>query len=196
MGKWISYIASLAIISSMSVTGLAEETTPEAMTSVNVTQSGTTEYAKVIATYQPSEIENVYCVDMEWTAMNFTYHAGSKGKWNTQTHRYENADMGEWTADSQGTITIKNRSNVGVQVTIAYKGTNAYRDAQILISDSEANFSSQMTDNLVSADSSVEGESELPVVGTYTVKPSGTLPEGTTNAEIGTLTVSLANTGN
>ncbi len=118
------------------------------------------------------------------------------GKWNTQTHRYENADMGEWTADSQGTITIKNRSNVGVQVTIAYKGTNAYRDAQILISDSEANFSSQMTDNLVSADSSVEGESELPVVGTYTVKPSGTLPEGTTNAEIGTLTVSLANTGN
>ena len=196
MRKWISYIASLAIISSMSVTVLAEETTPEAMTSVNVTQSGTTEYTKVIATYQPSEIENVYCVDMEWTAMNFTYDAGSKGKWNAQTHRYENADTGEWTADSQGTITIKNRSNVGVQVTIAYKGTNAYRDAQILISDSEANFSSQMTENLVSADSSVEGESELPVVGTYTVKPSGTLPEGTTNAEIGTLTVSLANTGN
>lgn len=196
MRKWISYIASLAIISSMSVTALAEETTPEAMTSVNVTQSGTTEYTKVIATYQPGEIENVYCVDMEWTAMNFTYNAGSKGKWNTQTHRYENGDTGEWTADSQGTITIKNRSNVGVQVTIAYMGTNAYRDAQILISDSEANFSSQMTDNLVSADSSVEGESELPVVGIYTVKPSGTLPEGTTNAAIGTLTVSLANTGN
>lgn len=195
MRKWISYIALLAMINGMNTAVVAEETTPEA-TNISVTQPGTTAYVSVIATYQPREIENVYCVDMEWTAMNFTYDAGSKGTWNAQTHQYENADTGEWTADSQGTITIKNRSNVGVQVTIAYMGTNGYQNAQILISDSAANFSSLMTENLASADNSVDEESGLPIAHTYTVKPSGTLPEGTTNAAIGTLTVSFANTGN
>ena len=196
MRKWISYIASLAIISSMSVTALAEETTPEVTTSVNVTQSETTEFVYVTGTYQPGTME-VYCVDLEWTAMNFTYNSGSKGNWNAQTHQYENATVGSWTPESKGAITVKNRSNVGINVTIAYQKAEAYQDAQILISDSaETNYLPQMTENLASADNGVDGEAGTPVTGTYTVMPSGTLPEGTANAEIGTLTVSLINAGN
>ena len=197
MKKWISYIASLAIISSMSVTALAEETTPEETTSVKITQSETTEYVVVTGTYQPGAMEEVYCVDMEWTAMNFTYDGGSKGDWNPKTHQYENTTVGSWTPESKGSITIKNRSNVGINVTIAYQKAEAYQDAQILISDSAAtNYLPQMTENLASADNGVDGEAGTPVTGTYTVMPSGTLPEGTTDAEIGTLTVSLISAGN
>lgn len=179
----------------MSVAALAEETTPET-TSVSVTQSGTTEYAKVMATYQPGTME-VYCVDLEWTAMNFTYNGGSKGDWNAQTHQYENATVGSWTPESKGAITVKNRSNVGINVTIAYQKAEAYQDAQMMISDSsENNFLPQQTENLASADNGIDGAAGTPVIGTYTVMPTGTLPEGTTNAEIGTLTVSLINAAN
>lgn len=64
----------------------------------------------------------VISVDISWDSMEFTYTAPSKGTWNPETHKYENATEGGWAAAS-GTdpkITVTNHSSIAVKVSFAF----------------------------------------------------------------------------
>ena len=58
----------------------------------------------------------VYRVDVEWTALEFTY---TEGSWNAESLTYE-GDWNDWETNPP-TITVKNRSNAAVLVTPTFK---------------------------------------------------------------------------
>lgn len=62
-------------------------------------------------------------VDIAWDNMEFTYDAGNKGTWNSETHTYDNVKAAGW-KDEQKAITITNHSNTGVAASFTFAGTN------------------------------------------------------------------------
>lgn len=79
--------------------------------------------ADVNVTYNPATDDTttvVYSVDVAWTAGTFTYNAGTN-KWDPETHSYATSNRdGQWTANTEGSVTVTNHSNAAVAVTVAY----------------------------------------------------------------------------
>lgn len=136
----------------------------------------------------------VYGVDISWGSMVFTYTDSSKGTWNAQTHKYENAAEAAWTCDEgANVITVTNHSNAGIVVTPSYTKGENYEDANMTFD--------KTTLTLATADNGENGAAGTATNGTITVTASGTLTKddkttadgGTT---IGQITLTLKDAGN
>ena len=113
MKKLLAGMLSLALAASMSITVFAAETS---------TGGGDTSIT-VNGKYQAgAEATEVISVDLAWDAMDFTYTAPSKGKWNPKTHAYENGDEGGWapTNGANPKIAVTNHSNVDVKASFSF----------------------------------------------------------------------------
>lgn len=118
----------------------------------------------------------VYCVDIEWGDLDFTYHAEKGAIWNPETLTYSEVEPAYW--EGEGTITVTNSSNTKISATPKYVCADGYRDAAMTFD----------TDKLKVA----SAESGTAQVGTITVTPSGFLPAMEDSDTIGTITLTIA----
>jgi len=173
MKKVISLILALVMIMSLSVTAFAAE---------GVTNGGT-DTSDVKGTYSSTATVTVYSVDIAWEGLSFTYNGAFEGTWNPESHEYENATAAGWAAGN-GTITVTNHSNTEITATPSYTAKDGYESAGM-------NFSTAAL-KVATADNGVDGAAGTAVTGTITVTPTGSLPEGTENATIGTITITIS----
>lgn len=139
--------------------------------------------AEVKGTYTSAEEpEKVYSVDLSWAGMTFTYQEASKGTWDPKEHKYTNAGTAEWSG--QGTITVVNHSNAAIEVVPTYTPETAYQTADMRFSAAKLQVAS--ADNAEGENGNGTSKS-----GTITVTPTGSLPAGTNNVKIGTITLSI-----
>ena len=173
MKKIVSLILALAMVMSLSVTAFAAE---------GVTNGGT-DTSDVKGTYSSTATVTVYSVDIAWEGLSFTYNGAFEGNWNPETHEYEDATAAGWAAGN-GTITVTNHSNTAITATPSYTAKNGYETAGVSFSTSAL--------NVATADNGVDGAAGSAVTGTITVTPTGSLPEGTEDAVIGTITITIS----
>lgn len=118
----------------------------------------------------------VYCVDITWSDLDFTYHAEKGAVWDVETLKYSEETPAYW--EGEGTITITNRSNTNISATPAYAPAEGYGDADMDFS----------TDELKVASAEI-GTAQS---GTITVTPNGFLPAMNEADTIGTITLTIA----
>lgn len=171
MKKTIAIVLTLALLLSLTVTVFA------------ATLEGSNESASqvVTGTYTAKETRTVYSVDITWSSMEFTYNEAYKGEWNPSTHKYENATAASWSGT--GTITVTNHSNTAITAVPSYKANDAYKAAGMSFDVASL--------NVATADNGVNGAAGTAQTGIITVTPNGSLPSGTKNAEIGTITITI-----
>ena len=173
MKKIISLILALAMVMSLSVTAFAAE---------GVTNGGT-DTSDVKGTYSSTATVTVYSVDIAWEGLSFTYNGAFEGNWNPETHEYEDATAAGWAAGN-GTITVTNHSNTAITATPSYTAKDGYESAGVSFSTNAL--------NVATADNGIGGAAGTAVTGTITVTPTGSLPEGTKDAVIGTITITIS----
>jgi hypothetical protein len=173
MKKMLSLVLVLTMILSLSVTVFAADGVA----------NGGTDFSEVKGTYSSQTTVTVYSVDIAWEGLTFTYNGEFEGRWNPQTHEYEDGTAAGW-ASGSGTITVTNHSNTAITAVPSYVAATGFESAGM-------NFSTD-TLQVATADNGVDGEAGSAVVGTITVTPTGSLPEGTSGATIGTITITIS----
>lgn len=126
MRKLIALFMAVATILSMSVVAFAAEspvkidTTDENELNQSIPLEVTINY---VADPDNGVSTTVYCVDVTWEGLEFTYHEELAPVWNPETCVYEDGEDAYW--EGEGTITVTNRSNATLQV----KYSNVYTQA-------------------------------------------------------------------
>lgn len=172
MKKILALILASTMTMSLSVTAFA----------AGGITSGGTDSSDVKGTYSSEATVTVYSVDIAWEGLSFTYNGAFEGNWNPETHEYEDVTAAGWAAGN-GTITVTNHSNTDITATPSYTAKEGYESAGM-------NFSTSAL-QVATADNGVDGAAGSAVVDTITVTPTGSLPEGTEDATIGTITITI-----
>lgn len=169
MKKIFAVILSVVMLMCLSVTAFA----------ANVTDQGTGSYSgNVTGSYVAGGSGGtVYSVDIAWEGLSFTYQAAGE-QWDPSTHQYVEHGTAGWASDT-GTITVTNHSNAAITATPSYQAATGYETANVTFSTDALNVISAATNNKAET-------------GTITVTPTGTLPEETTGATIGTITITIS----
>ncbi len=173
MKKILSLILALALVMSLSIPAFAAE---------NIANGGT-DSSDVKGTYSAKATVTVYSVDIAWAGLEFTYNGAFEGKWNPETHQYDEGTAAGW-AEGNGTITVTNHSNTGITATPSYTAKEGYEAANMTFSTSAL--------EVATAANGIDGAAGTAVTGTITVTPAGSLPEGTEGATIGTITITIS----
>lgn len=171
MKKIVSTLVALSLVLTPATGVMAAE---------NVSKGGS-DSADVTGTYKSQETASVYSVDLAWEGLNFTYNDAYQGDWNPKTHTYENSRDAAW--ESEGKITITNHSNAGITVSMSYEPKPAFETASMVFDKNDV--------EVATADNGTNNKPGQAVKQEVTVTPTGTLPENTQNAVIGTITVSV-----
>lgn len=156
---------------------------------LNSTEAGSNSTEQQITgTYVDNTEAIVYSVDITWSDFNFEYNTGSKGAWNPTTHSYSEAKPNGW-GDQKGTITVTNHSNADVKYTITYnKGDSTYDNFYLTCNKGWTRPMTSTGGNIQSAVGTAVENAPSHNLAFY---PGGTLPKGTDNATIGSLTVAI-----
>lgn len=168
MKKLIALLLVIAMVMGVSIT--ASATTVEAPGDVNMDVTGS-----YVAGYESNGI--VYCVDIAWENLDFTYYAEKGAVWNPETLKYSNVEKAHW-AEGTGTITVTNRSNTKITAVPEYTPEDGYQNANMSFDTALLRVAS--------------AESGTAQSGTITVTPSGYLPAMEESATIGVITITIA----
>lgn len=162
--------------------------TPVSAATLTSTEDGSNSVTQSVrGTYNDNSGAVVYSVDIEWSDFNFEYNTGSKGVWNPSKHEYSEAKPLGW-GEQSGTIKVTNHSNAGVKYTIAYNKGDSQYDGFYLARGKGSSAMKPMTSPIASAEYTTVDEAPSHRITLY---PGGTLPEGTDNAVVGTLTLTI-----
>ncbi|MBR4077655.1 MAG: hypothetical protein IKK17_03515 [Oscillospiraceae bacterium] len=172
MKKTISVLLTLVLMLSLSVTAFAAD----------ATVAPATDSADINATYVAGAAGGVvFSVDIEWSAMNFTYQAAGQPVWDPETHNYSEAIPEKW--EGSGTVTITNHSNTALDVTPSYAMDSGYEATELNFTvDGEAVNGAVIVESAADTNAAVEK--------VITVTPKGKLASGA-NGKIGTVTVTV-----
>ena len=167
MKKLISLALAIVMVMCLSTTAFA--TTAEAPGDYT---------AEVTGSYVPGNEGSgiVYCVDIAWGDLNFTYHAEKGAVWHTDSLTYSKGEDAYWVGES--TITVTNRSNTKISVEPKYAPATGYEGAGMTFGTNKLKVAS--------------AELGTAQTGTITVKPNGYLPAMDASATIGTITLTIA----
>ncbi|MCD7957004.1 MAG: hypothetical protein LUG93_14905 [Lachnospiraceae bacterium] len=92
--------------------------------------------ADVTATYESSETEIIYSVDITWGSLEFTYTEAGAQTWDPSTHTYSEAEEGGWSYEEGSNIlTITNHSNSAVAGTVKCETNETYAETITLSMD-------------------------------------------------------------
>lgn len=167
MKKLVSLALAVITILCLSVPAFATEVTEGGDYTAEVTGS-------YIAGIEGSN--TVYCVDITWDDLDMTYHAAKEAVWNTDDLKYSEVTPAYW--EGKGTITVTNRSNIGISATPSYSAAAGYSNANMTFS----------TDKLRVSTAEFGTEHS----GSITVTPTGWLPSMDESDTIGTITLTIA----
>ena len=127
----------------------------------------------------------VYSVDIEWSNFNFEYNKGSKGAWNPATHSYSEPKPAGW-GDQTGTIKMTNHSNADVGYTLSCEVDSKYSD--FYLGTSKDSMLGSTTGTLKTAEKTAVDNAPSKQL---TIYPGGSLPAGTNDANVATLTITI-----
>lgn len=176
MKKILSFALVLVMIFGLSVTAFAAE---------EITNTNDSSSTDVHGTYiAGTSGGTVFSVDISWSDMNFTYYGASSPVWDPVTHTYSGEEREAGWADSDACIELSNHSNAHIFVNLVYYAKDGYKDARVLFEHNGAYIG--RADNGLGKDGT-----GLPQTVRIGITPSGVLPEGTQDALIGSITVSL-----
>ena len=153
---------------------------------LNSTEAGSnTSDQQVKGTYIDDTDAIVYSVDIEWSNFNFEYNKGSKGVWDPTTHSYSEAKPTGW-GDQTGMVKMTNHSNAKVGYTLTCTVNSAYSDFYLGTSKG-----SMLGQTIGSIDSAEKTTVENAPSKELTIYPGGSLPAGTKDADVATLTITI-----
>ena len=201
--KTTALLTAAAMCASMTnVASVAAETINE--------NQGTASQA-VRGTYVEGTAVTVYRVDIVWDSLDFTYKAGESRIWDPDTHTYTTDSSTGWfnaNGDQSSTITVTNHSNTAIDATVGFKRASdefyqvmsVYMYNDSIWHEDKGFTSGDMYDvaaALSLADASVESEGNPDAAPSAYVEFGmysyglGTVPDFGTNAQIGTVTVTI-----
>ena len=173
MKKIIAMLLAIVMVCALSVSAFAD-------TQNNLTDNTTSD---VKGTYnQSAHAETAYVIEITWGAMQCTYNVDTK-YWDTDTHTWENPAEGAYWSYSGNTIKVVNNSSVGITVTPAFDAEDAYNGIT-------GSFTGLDEEKAYATAAQPAGGVETEVNLTLTLE--GELAEGTNNAVIGSITLTLA----
>ena len=153
---------------------------------LNSTEAGSnTSNQQVKGTYTDDTNVTVYSVDIEWSNFNFVYNKGSKGTWDPATHKYSEPKPAGW-GDQKGTIKMTNHSNANVGYTLSCEVDSKYSD--FYLGTSKDSMLGSTTGTLKTAENTAVDNAPSKQL---TIYPGGSLPAGTNDANVATLTITI-----
>lgn len=161
-------------------------TSVSADTLSSTTAGSNTSKQQVTGTYRDDTNATVYSVDIEWSNFNFEYNKGSKGAWDPATHTYSEPKPAGW-GDQKGTIKMTNHSNANVGYTLSCEVDSKYSDDFYLGTSKDSSLGST-TGTLNTAENTAVDNAPSTQL---TIYPGGSLPAGTNNANVATLTITI-----
>ena len=171
MKKRLAMILALAMM--MSTTAVAAD----------VEAAGGSSDASVKATYEEGTDASavIFSVDIEWEGLSFTYYEESNPVWDPTTHDYTSGEYQAegWDKSQAGTVTVTNHSNTDILANFTYGAKSGFESATMNFDFAQIYVASPVADKTEKTSSN-------------SVVPGGTLPEGTEDAEIGTITVTIS----
>lgn len=176
MKRTAALVLTMALLCATAVTAFAEST---------ITGKGNSDSAEVKGTYVAGGTsDTVYSIDVAWGSMEFTYTDASEGKWNPETHDYDNAVPAAWSCKKgDNEIVVTNHSNTGVTVLFGYTPAEGYAITGSFSGDAK-----------LTLDSAVDTAYAEAPTGKAALTLSGALSsDKTAPTKIGTVTVTLAN---
>lgn len=158
----------------------------------STTAGSNTSSQQVKGTYRDDNTNvTVYSVDIEWSNFNFVYNKGSKGAWNPTTHTYSEKTPTGW-GDQTGTIKMTNHSNAGVGYTLSCEVNSKYSD-DFYLGTSKDSMLGTNTGTLKTAEGTTVTNAPSKQL---TIYPGGSLPAGTNDANVATLTITIGASSN
>lgn len=162
-------------------------TSASAATTLSSTEAGSNSSNQPVkGTYVDNSETKVYRVDIEWSNFNFEYNTGSKGVWNPDTHSYSEAKPEGW-GDQTGTIKMTNHSNAAVGYTLTCTVNSAYKNDFYLGTSIGSKLGQDIGTLKTAENTTVENAPSEQL----TIYPGGSLPTGTKDAEVATLTITI-----
>lgn len=161
-------------------------TSVSADTLSSTTAGSNTSNQQVTGTYRDDTNATVYSVDIVWSNFNFEYNKGSKGAWDPATHTYSEPKPAGW-GDQTGTITMTNHSNADVRYTLSCEVDSKYSDDFYLGTSKDSSLGST-TGTLNTAENTAVDNAPSTQL---TIYPGGSLPAGTNDANVATLTITI-----
>ena len=159
--------------------------TVSADTLSSTTAGSNTSNQQVKGTYRDDTNATVYSVDIEWSNFNFEYNKGSKGTWDPATHKYSEPKPAGW-GDQTGTIKMTNHSNADVGYTLTCSVDSEYSD--FYLGTSKDSMLGSTTGTLKTAENTAVEDAPSTQL---TIYPGGSLPAGTNDANVATLTITI-----
>ncbi len=95
-----------------------------------IKEIGGTASQEVKAKYTANqEAQTVYSVDIAWGSMEYTYTIESEGKWNPDTHQFdEKSGTGSWScSEGADKVKVTNHSNAAVNAEFDYEAEGEYK---------------------------------------------------------------------
>lgn len=121
----------------------------------------------------------VYSVDITWDELGFTYYEASSATWDPVNHKYNSDSRAAgWDANDKASVEIVNHSNTDILATFSYEANAGYESAGMDFDVNELYVAS--------------AEDGSQKTGSNTVTPTGSLPEGTKDVVIGSITINIA----
>ena len=133
---------------------------------------------------------SVYSVDIVWSdpQLVFTYQESDQ-RWDPEQHAYVPVGTSGW-KENAVEITITNHSNVAILAIPSYEAAIGYETVSMTFTDGEGTEIASL--EVATADNGLNGAAGTPQTGVIKMIPGGILPEGTSDVEIGTITVTIA----
>lgn len=172
----VTVLLILVMLFSLSITAFAAES----MTGTNDTSSTDVHGTYIAGTSGGT----VFSVDISWTDMNFTYYGASSPVWDPVTHTYSGEEREAGWADSNAYIEVTNHSNTHINVNLSYSANDDFKDARVLFQYNGA-YVGRADNGMGMAGAG------LPQTVRIGIIPSGSLPEGTKDTVIGSITLRL-----
>lgn len=126
---------------------------------------------------------DVYSVNVEWDALEFTYSFHGSETWDPETHTYTASETGNWDKTSAN-IKVTNHSNKKVKIDSSFVGVNG-------TSATVNGVTAQLMDGSFELAAGVEGEPLTADNKTIKVNISGT-PTKTTEFKLDTVRVTVS----
>ena len=175
----------LAVLALCLTTVFTLGTSASAATLSSTEAGSNTSNQQVKGTYRDDTNATVYSVDIEWSNFNFEYNKGSKGTWNPATHKYSEPKPAGW-GDQTGTIKMTNHSNANVGYTLSCEVDSKYSD--FYLGTSKDSMLGSTTGTLKTAENTAVDNAPSTQL---TIYPGGSLPAGTNDADVATLTITI-----
>lgn len=151
----------------------------------SIAAGSNTSSQQVKGTYSDDTNATVYSVDIEWSNFNFVYNKGSNGVWNPATHKYSEKKSAGW-GDQTGTIKMTNHSNANVGYTLTCSVDSNY--SNFYLGTDKYSALGTDTGTLETAEGTTVEKAPSKQL---TIYPLGSLPAGTNDANVATLTITI-----